>query len=143
MDSEAMSQVMEARLLACAISATHTSMDAQASERFFSASDQQPFTSTSDKEQRTIVLRLASCFSPGRVSDHRLMQFRAERDQSCFMKLRLTNRHDRLLKVHISKRQGKRFADTQAGTIKQQQQCAKSLWFELPLFTERAGGVEK
>src|SRR6266496_4783153 len=108
-------------------------MDAQASERFFSASAQQPFTATSDKEQRPIVFRLASRFSPGRVSDHRLMQFRAERDKSCFMKLRLTNRHDRFLKVHICKPQRKSFADTQAGTVKQQQQCAKSFWLELPL----------
>ncbi len=64
------------------------------------------------------------------------MQFRAERDKSCFVKLRLTNRHHRFLKVHIPKRQGKSFADTQAGTIKQQQQRAKSFWLELLLFIQ-------
>lgn len=125
MDSEAVPQILESRLLACVTSATNTSMFAQTSERFFNASDQQLFTSASHEERRTNVLSMASFLPPRRVSDHCSMQFRAERDQPCFMKLRLTNRHHRFLKVHIPKRKGKSFAETQAGTIKQQQQCAK------------------
>ena len=110
-------QIMQTRLISCAIGAADAGAPTELSERPPDGTAPQPTSCAIDEERRLGGLRKMSVLSLLTIVAHRPAQIWTERHQPRLVEFRVADGHYGRWQVDVGERQVKRFADAQPRSV--------------------------
>src|SRR5579863_7488631 len=125
-----MTKVVDARLVTCTILSANSSVATELPKRLLNRRYRQSITRAPRKERRVRHQRVASLATTFRKSCHPFVQVIAKLNDSGLVELSFLN--DKLPgdQINVPHRQCQGFADSQSGSVEQQQKSSKCMWLQ-------------
>src|ERR1700683_3873226 len=125
-----MTKVVDARLVTCTILSANSSVATELPKCLLNRRYRQSITRAARKERSIRRRRVASLASTFRKSCHPFVQVIAKRDDSGLVKLGFLNDELPGDQIDIRHRECEGLADSQSGSVEQQQKSSKSIWLQ-------------